>query len=92
MLGSDSPPFVLDVRGEGEIKGGGLQHGKRIHLTELLNHLDEIPKDRKIAPMCTSGYRSMLAASLLEKAGWHHMAVPIGGLNAWSANRFDKVL
>jgi hydroxyacylglutathione hydrolase len=92
MLGSDAPPFVLDVRGKDEIKGWELQHGMRIHLTELLAYLDEIPKDRKIAPMCTSGYRSMLAASLLEKAGWHHLSVPIGGLKAWIANRFDMVL
>ena len=92
LMSAEQQPFILDVRGEDEIKGGGLQHGKRIHLTELLDHLDEIPKNRKVATLCTSGYRSMLAASLLERAGWQDLAVPVGGLGAWHANQFGLEL
>lgn len=92
MMKSNSQPYILDVRGENEIAGEGLHHGKRIHLTQLPGSLNGIPKDRKVVPVCASGYRSMLAASLLEKNGWTDLAVPIGGLSAWKVYGCDFIL
>jgi rhodanese-related sulfurtransferase len=85
---SQTPGLPLDIRGEEEIKRDGLKHGVQIHLTQLLDHLDAVPRDRKILPFCTSGYRSMLAASLLKEKGWD-VALPIGGLAAWQAYGCD---
>lgn len=81
--------FLLDVRGNEEIKDKGSKHGKNIHLTQLLENLDSVPKDRKVIPFCTSGYRSMIAASLLKKSGWENLVIPVGGLGAWRALKCD---
>ncbi|MFW5714346.1 MAG: MBL fold metallo-hydrolase [Brevefilum sp.] len=89
MLEGDPAPFVLDVRSKSEIKDEGLRMGKRIHLTQILENLSEIPRDRFVVSVCTSGYRSMLAASLLEKEGWKNLAVPVGGLAGWKAKDFN---
>jgi hydroxyacylglutathione hydrolase len=85
LMKSETPGFPLDIRSEEEIKGDGFKNGVQIHLTQLLDHLDAVPRDSKILPLCTSGYRSMLAASLLKKEGWEDVALPIGGLAAWQA-------
>jgi len=92
LMQSDHPGFLLDVRGAEEIKDGGLKHGQRIHLTQLSAHLDSIPQEQKVLPLCTSGYRSMIAASLLRQAGWEDVAVPLGGLGAWKAFGCEVVL
>lgn len=81
--------MVLDVRGKEEIKGKGLKTAKQIELTELLHHLDEIPRDRSIYTLCPSGNRSMIAASLLRRAGWDDVGTLIGGLSAWKAYGCD---
>ena len=89
LMKSEEDPFLLDVRGADEIKGEGLKHGKNIHLIQLFENLDSVPKDRKVIPLCTSGYRSMIAASLLKRAGWENLVIPVGGLGAWQTLKCD---
>ncbi|PYX40807.1 MAG: hypothetical protein DMG81_05175 [Acidobacteria bacterium] len=38
-----------------------------------------------IAVHCKSGYRSAIACSVLERAGFKNIANVVGGLDAWSA-------
>ena len=66
----DEAPFVLDVRQASEYEAGHV-HGAR-HLTAgtLPDELDTLPRDKPIAVMCASGYRSSVAASLLDQAGF----------------------
>ena len=78
--------FLLDVRSEDEFKGKGLKHAKHIHLTEILDNLDLIPGDKPVVPLCRSGNRSMLAASVLKKMGWDNVKLLTGGLAAWRAH------
>lgn len=80
---ADTPKFVLDVRGEDEVEGEGLQQATRIHLTQLSDSLNEIPRDKPVYIVCRSGYRSLMAASLLRQKGWRDLRVLIGGLEAW---------
>jgi len=89
LMKNEEYPFLLDLRGTDEIKGDGLKNGTNIHLTHLLENLESIPMDHKVIPLCTSGYRSMIAASLLKKAGWANLVVPVGGLGAWRALNCD---
>ena len=89
LLKREEDPFLLDIRGDDEIKGEGLKHGKNIHLIQLLENFDSVPKDRKMIPLCTSGYRSMIAASLLKRAGWENLVIPVGGLGAWQTLKCD---
>ena len=75
--------FLLDVRGEDELTGEGLRLAKRIHLTKLPDHLDDIPRDESVYIVCSSGFRSIIAASYLKRKGWQDLRVLIGGLEAW---------
>jgi rhodanese-related sulfurtransferase len=54
-------------------------------LNRLRDHVAEIPRDRIIAVQCAGGYRSSIAASLLERQGITDLVEVAGGLAAWDA-------
>jgi glyoxylase-like metal-dependent hydrolase (beta-lactamase superfamily II)/rhodanese-related sulfurtransferase len=74
---------VLDVRREGEWQAG--------HIPQALWHaLDNFPRGlpalddaSPVAVHCKSGYRSMVACSLLERAGHRNLINVVGGFDAW---------
>jgi glyoxylase-like metal-dependent hydrolase (beta-lactamase superfamily II)/rhodanese-related sulfurtransferase len=78
--------FVLDVRSPGEFEGdlGHLEGAHLIPLDELLDHLDEVPRDQPIVTVCQSGKRSARAAEILLKSGYEQVANLSGGLIQWS--------
>ncbi len=82
-LRSLSHPVVLDVRGESEWKVKHLEESQHIPLNHLSERINEIPRDRPIAILCGSGYRSSIAASLLEGAGYRQLIDLAGGFPAW---------
>jgi 3-mercaptopyruvate sulfurtransferase SseA len=45
--------------------------------------LDELPRDRPIATVCASGYRSSVAASMLRAAGFRDVSAVADGVPAW---------
>ena len=44
---------LIDVRGENAYKAGHIKGAKMILYTEIGNHIDELPKDKKIITYCT---------------------------------------
>ena len=64
-------------------KSGRIQSAHHIHITQLPQHLDEIPRDQPIYIFCGSGLRSMIAASLLQAHGLKELTVILGGLAGW---------
>ena len=54
-----------------------------------LNHLAErareLPTDRPLLVHCAGGYRSSIAASLLQQRGFTQVSELAGGLAAWEA-------
>jgi hydroxyacylglutathione hydrolase len=46
---------------------------------------------RPVAVHCKSGYRSMIACSLLEHAGHRHVLNVAGGFDAWHAAELPEV-
>jgi rhodanese-related sulfurtransferase len=52
------------------------------HLTE---NLEKLPKDRPLLVYCAGGYRSSLAASLLQCSGFNRVSEIAGGITAWEA-------
>ncbi|MBS3816219.1 MAG: MBL fold metallo-hydrolase [Candidatus Thermoplasmatota archaeon] len=86
ILDEDRPSYLLDVRPEKEIEQkGNIQGAHELHVTKLLDNMDEVPKDKPIYIFCGSGLRSMTAASLLKKNGWEDLHVVLGGLSGWSS-------
>jgi rhodanese-related sulfurtransferase len=77
---------VVDVRGPGEIGGGGQIPGARsIPLPQLLDHLDDLDPTRPTVVYCAGGYRSSVAASTLRAHGFAPVADLIGGYGAWES-------
>jgi glyoxylase-like metal-dependent hydrolase (beta-lactamase superfamily II)/rhodanese-related sulfurtransferase len=80
QLAEPGAPLVLDVRAENEVAEVSVEGSVNIPLSRLLEHLDELPRDRPIVVHCSSGYRSSTAASLLRRAGFEQVADLVGGL------------
>ena len=78
-------PIVVDVRSEAEHAGGHIAGALNIPLTHLDERVGEIPAGRPVAVHCEGGYRSAIAASLLQKLGRRDVHDVVGGYKAWLA-------
>ena len=54
-----------------------------IPLNHLTERLADLPKDRPLIVFCSGGYRSSIAASLLQHQGFDHVSEIAGGIAAW---------
>jgi glyoxylase-like metal-dependent hydrolase (beta-lactamase superfamily II)/rhodanese-related sulfurtransferase len=81
------PPTVVDVRSAAEYAGGHIAGAVNIPLTHLAERLGEIPAGRPVTVHCEGGYRSAIAASLLERHGRRDVHDLVGGYKAWIAAR-----
>ncbi len=72
--------FLVDVREEEEHSDFNIG-GKLLPLTELMDHLDEIPKDREVIIYCKLGVRSQIAIQRLEQKGFSNLVNLTGGVN-----------
>ena len=83
----DDTLFILDVRSAEELgKEGRIRLAHNIHITQLPQHLEEIPKDRPVHIFCGSGLRSSIAASILQREKWGDVNVVLGGMAAWKSH------
>ena len=76
---------VLDVRREGEWQGGHIADANWHALDAFPRGLPDLDATQTVAVHCKSGYRSMIACSLLERAGHRNMVNVTGGFDAWHA-------
>ena len=60
-------------------------------LTQLQQRIGEVPRNRKIAVHCAGGYRSSIAASILNQYGITNLIELAGGITAWEAAKFKVV-
>lgn len=84
LLMSRQPLLVLDVRTEGEWQAGHIEGSVNIPLTQLRARPSELPQSRQIVLHCQSGYRSSIAAGLLEQQGFPNVMDLVGGYEAWA--------
>jgi hydroxyacylglutathione hydrolase len=75
---------VIDVRKRSEFGSEHVTTASNIPLNELNNHLSEIPKNEPFILYCGSGYRTMIAASILKQRGWDNFVDVRGGFKAIS--------
>ncbi len=76
---------ILDVRREGEWQAGHIAEVQCRALDTFPQGLPAIDRARPVAVHCKSGYRSMIACSLLERAGHRNVINVAGGFDAWHA-------
>jgi len=74
---------VLDVREEDEWDEAHIEGAMRIYVGHLEEKLDEVPRNKEIAVMCTVGHRAGLASSILLREGFHGVYNVLGGFEAW---------
>jgi hydroxyacylglutathione hydrolase len=84
----DRDLIVLDVRQPQEWVGGHIANALHITGAQLLERAVEIPKDRPVAVVCSSGYRSSVAASVLVQLGHLQVFNVLGGMTAWTRAGF----
>src|SRR5580692_9638730 len=78
---------VLDVRRESEWQAGHIEGARWWPLDNFKVSTPEIDRERPIAVHCKSGYRGMIACSLLQRAGFRNITNVIGGFDAWQQAR-----
>ncbi len=84
-LASAGPPLLLDVRNPREWATKHIAGSVNVPLNHLQERIAEIPRDRRIAIHCAGGYRSSIAASILQQYGITNLIEMAGGLAAWEA-------
>jgi 3-mercaptopyruvate sulfurtransferase SseA len=81
-LDSPLPPVILDVRSAQEWRQDHLEGAIHIPLPQLLGHIGGFSRKTPLTVVCASGYRSAIAASLLESEGFERVSNVVGGMGA----------
>jgi len=79
--------IIVDVRQPSEWRSGVPKGAMLVSLGQLGSKLDELPAG-KLAFVCASGHRSILAARRARKAGREVVNVR-GGMRAWASAGLD---
>jgi glyoxylase-like metal-dependent hydrolase (beta-lactamase superfamily II)/rhodanese-related sulfurtransferase len=77
------PPPILDVRTAGEWEAEHISGASHIPLPALPRRLQELSPEKPLAVICGSGYRSSIAASLLQAQGFSRVQNVMGGMGAY---------
>jgi hydroxyacylglutathione hydrolase len=91
LLDEREPLLVLDVRSRKEWCSGHIDGAVHIPGGDLPKRVKEVPVDVPVAVICGSGYRSSIAASVLERAGHSSIRNVGGGMAAWNAQKLHIV-
>jgi len=85
LLASAQPPLAVDVRAPQERQQKFIAGSLSVPLNHLEEKLAMLPKERSLVVYCAGGYRSSIAASLLQKNGFKNVSEIAGGLAGWEA-------
>src|SRR5690606_28049884 len=77
-------PNVIDARKESEYNTEHLRRVKNIPLDFINKNMNRIKRNEKYYLHCASGYRSLIAASILKARGIHDVVNVLGGYNELS--------
>jgi rhodanese-related sulfurtransferase len=75
---------ILDVRTKKEYEKGRIKGSKHIHLDELRERLDEIPRKMPVITYCATGLRSYYAYRILKQKGFKVLNLS-GGIENYMA-------
>ena len=83
LLSSPEPPLAIDVRTSPERERKFIDGSLSIPLNHLSERLSGLPNNRPLLVYCAGGYRSSIAASLLQRCGFHLVSEIAGGIAGW---------
>lgn len=84
-LASAAPPLVLDVRTDAEWAAGHVRGAVHVPIDDLRARWETLPRDRRIAVHCKSGFRAHLALRILRERGFPDVVNVTGGWLAMQA-------
>ncbi|MEO2063686.1 MAG: MBL fold metallo-hydrolase [Christiangramia sp.] len=73
---------VIDVRKKSEYDSEHLLDAINVPLNQINQYLDQFAKNEFFVLHCAGGYRSMIAASILQQRGWDNFSDVIDGFKA----------
>jgi len=76
--------FLLDVRTPGEYQQVRLAGAKLIPIDQLLQRMDEVPKNKPLLVYCAVGSRSSQVVGYMARIGYPEVYNLYGGIYAWS--------
>ena len=76
---------VIDIRAAGERAAKSIANSTHIPLQRLVEDTRGMPRETPMLVHCAGGYRSSIAASLLQREGFTNVTELAGGLAAWEA-------
>lgn len=85
LLDKGKEAWILDVRSDEEVERAEISDAKQIHLPQLKDRMNEVPKEKEVYIFCGSGLRSTTAASVLKRNGWENIHVVLGGTSGWNS-------
>jgi hydroxyacylglutathione hydrolase len=85
LLATSIPPLAIDVRSPRERQQKFIAGSLSMPLNHLVENMGMLPKDRALLVYCAGGYRSSIAASLLQRNGFERVGEIAGGLAGWEA-------
>jgi glyoxylase-like metal-dependent hydrolase (beta-lactamase superfamily II) len=85
LLAATDPPVAVDVRTQGERAKKHVRDSVSMPLNHLDENVREWPRDRRLLVYCAGGYRSSIAASILQRLGFTRVVELAGGIAAWEA-------
>ncbi|MGC1684806.1 MAG: MBL fold metallo-hydrolase [Candidatus Acidiferrales bacterium] len=91
LLSSNEPPLAIDVRAPREREQKHIAGSVGLPLNHLLENMNTLPKTRSLLVYCAGGYRSSIAASLLQGCGFEAVSEIAGGITAWEAAKLPVV-
>ena len=82
---------VLDVRRRPEWEAGHIEGAAWFALDDFKSSLPAIDRKAPIAIICKGGYRSLIACSLLRRAGFENITNVLGGFTVWEKAKLPFV-
>jgi glyoxylase-like metal-dependent hydrolase (beta-lactamase superfamily II)/rhodanese-related sulfurtransferase len=83
LLGSRPGLQLVDVRNPGETEDGVIPGAQEIPLPALTDSIESLDQREPVVAYCASGYRSLVAASVLRASGFADVSDLVGGFDAW---------
>ena len=81
-LAGPTPPLLLDVRNPNEYERGHVVGARNVPVDELRFEHEGLPRDRRIAVVCKSGFRAHLALRILKGKGFADVVNVTGGMTS----------
>ncbi|HYG52267.1 MAG TPA: rhodanese-like domain-containing protein, partial [Flavobacteriales bacterium] len=86
-----NPPHIVDVRKPGEFEAGHVAQAVSYPLDFINDHLNDLHKGHNHYVHCKSGYRSVIAISILKKQGYTGLVDVLGGYSSMEKTNIPLV-